>query len=349
MIIQADELLRIVREVLCVERVRPEDADLVAQNLVDANLAGHDTHGVARLPRYVKDLRDGGINVDAKIKVQRDGPGVVVFDGDWCFGQVVAMRAVDAAIEKARTQGVAVAGVFNSNDVGRLGAFTYKVAQRGFFGLMTVNDGGWAPWVAPWGSYKALFSTNPISAAAPGPGGPAFCVDMATGVCAASKVKQALARSEPLEPGMILDAKGKPSINPKDLFGPPQGAILTLGAPAAGHKGLALNLIIDVLSGALTGAGCSANPSRDSQGIFLLVINIEAFGGREAFVTHTEQLLEAIQNAPRQDGADAIRIPGHRAETLRKERLRDGIFIEDPTWSQIRELATERNITAPTQ
>ena len=149
-------------------------------------------HGVARVARYVNDMRRGAINVKANIRVERETAGTLVVHGDWGFGQVVTAFTFDRLMERARTQGIAAAGIHHCNDTARLGAYTHAAAQAGFFALMMVNDGGWEPMIAPWGGRKALFSRNPISAAAPGPDGPAFCVDFSTSVTAVSAVRLAL-------------------------------------------------------------------------------------------------------------------------------------------------------------
>jgi uncharacterized oxidoreductase len=346
-IVQADKLLRIVREILEAHGARSDEADLVARHLVDSNLTGHDSHGVARLPRYVEDMRAGGINVAAQVKVVRDGPGALVLDGDWCFGQVAATQIFDLLIERAGTQGVAAGGVYNTNDTARLGAYTYAVAQRGYFALMAVNDGGWLPLIAPWGGKTPLFSTNPLSAAAPGTDGPAFCVDMSTCVTAGSRIKLAQMRGESLDPGTIIDAEGRPSTDPGDLFGSPAGSILPLGAPVAGHKGFGLNLIIDMLCGAVAGAGCSGSGDRDAQGIFAIVINVDAFTDRSAFLERAQGLLDSIRSWPKLEGVEDIRIPGEAAERLREKRQREGIDVDEPLWRQIRELAVASEVEVP--
>lgn len=342
----AHHLVRLVRDILLALHVRPEEAELVADNLVEANLVGHDSHGVDRVPRYVNDIRSGHINVRANVRIVGDGPGFMRIDGDWTFGQVAATRACGLLVDKARGQGVAAAGLFNTNDVGRLGAYTSRMAEHGFLALMTVNDGGWAPLIAPWGGKTPLFSTNPISVAAPGSNGPAFCVDMATSIAAGSRIDLARKRGESVPPGLIMDAEGEPSIDPSVLFGSPAGSILPLGAPSAGHKGLGLNLIIDVLSGALTGAGCSGTGSRDSQGVFLLLIDVKAFTDMDAFIERTSGLLDAVRSTPRRDGFDRIRIPGEAAEQTRQKRLREGVVIADVTWRKIRQLAHELKVEA---
>jgi len=345
MLIQSETIRRIVRKLLIAEGARTNDATVVADHLVDANLAGHDSHGVARVARYVNDMRRGAINVKANIRVERETAGTLVVHGDWGFGQVVTAFTFDRLMERARTQGIAAAGIHHCNDTARLGAYTHAAAQAGFFALMMVNDGGWEPMIAPWGGRKALFSTNPISAAAPGPDGPAFCVDFSTSVTAVSAVRLAAMRGETLPPATLLDHAGHPTVDPMDLLGEPHGSILPLGAPAAGHKGFGLNLIIDVLCGALAGAGCSGTGTRDAQGIFAMVLNVDAFTDREAFLQHLQGLLDAIRANPTQPGTDRIRVPGESAEQMKVNRQREGIEIDAPIWEEIRTLALAHDVS----
>ncbi len=340
-----EQLVRLVRDILLTLEVRSVDAEIVADNLVEAELLGYGTHGVVRLPRYVREIQQGQINLSAEIRLARDLPASVLIDGDWGFGQVIANMAVDLLVERARQQGVASAGVFHANDVARLGAYTTRIAEHGMLGLMTVNDGGGSPHVAPWGGIAPLFSTNPLSFAAPRDGRPPVCVDMSTSICAASRILLALKEDAPVPPGLILDAAGRPSINPGDLFASPPGSLLPVGAPGAGHKGFALSLIVDILSGALTGAGCSGADARETQGLYFHVIHLDAFVGRDVFTRRLEELLQRVQENPRADGVEEIRIPGERAMLKRSERQQRGVTLMPAVWEEIQMVAKTLGVT----
>lgn len=341
----ADQLVCLVRDILLALEVRSVDAEIVADNLVEAELLGYDTHGVVRLPRYVHEIQQGQINLSAEIRVTHDFPASLLVDGDWGFGQVIANRTVDLLVERAQRQGVASAGVFHSNDVARLGSYTTRIAEHGLLGLMTVNDGGGSPHVAPWGGIAPLFSTNPLSFAAPRDGSPPVCVDMSTSICAASRILLALKEGESVPPGLLLDAAGQPSSNPGDLFSSPPGSLLPVGAPWAGHKGYALSLIVDILSGALTGAGCSGADARETQGLYFHAIHIDAFVGRDVFTKHLEELVERIQSNPRADGVEEIRIPGERAILERGERQQQGVTLVPAVWEEIKRVAKTLGVT----
>ncbi len=337
--IDSRQLFARVAAIFEAEGVDPQQAAAVARNLVDANLTGHDSHGVVRMPRYIDAIRDGQINVHPNMSPVQEGPSYLLLDGDFSFGQVAGHELTGRLIDKAMAHGVAAGGVLKTFDVGRLGDYTQRAAQQQCLGLMAVNDAGWAPHIAPWGGSKPLLSTNPIAFSAPMTNRPPVCVDMATSICAGSQILLAHLRGQTLPPGLILDADGRPSTTPGDFLADPAGSVLPLGAPLAGHKGFALNIIVDILTGALSGAGCSGSGDRDAQGVFMLVIHIPAFIPVEQFDAHLEQLIQAIKTAPRQPGVDEIIIPGERAEREREKRLRDGIYIEDATWNEIDELA----------
>ena len=333
--ITSNQLTRLASDILRAAGARKDEAELVADNLVEANLRGHDTHGIVRLPRYVGEIQRGEINTSAQVRVTQDRPATLLVDADWGFGQVAANTTVDLLVEKARNQGMASAGVFHCNDVARLGSYTTRIAESGMVGLMTVNDGGGSPHVAPWGGIQPLLSTNPLSFAVPLDDAAPICIDMSTSMSAASRISLTMKRGEQVPPGLILNAEGKTSSDPGDLFADPPGSLLPLGAPLAGHKGFALSLIVDILSGALAGAGCSGADSRETQGLFLLVIHIEAFTPRDLFQDRVGQLIERIKANPRAQGVDEIRIPGEQAARERTKRLESGIEVQDSVWGEI--------------
>ena len=344
MIVTANELNELACRILTAAGAAAEDAKLVADGLVGSNLVGHDSHGVIRLPGCIRAIKAGRLNVHAAPSIVRESPDNAVIDADWGFGQVAATMAMDLAIAKAKTQSVACTSVFNCNDVGRLGTYSARAAEQDCIGIMTVNDGGANPNVVPWGGRTPLFSTNPISAAVPMSPEPDVCVDMATSVVAGGKVIVARKRGDKLPPGCIIDADGRASVDPNDFFGPPAGALLPVGAPVAGHKGSALSLIIDILSGALSGAGCSGSSDRDAQGLFMLVINIAAFAPVDEFAARTRQLRDAVKSSPRAEGVAEILLPGEPEWREKEKRQQQGIFVEDATWRELTATANELGV-----
>lgn len=340
----ADKLRELARTILISAGAIALDAEIVSDNLVESNLMGHDSHGVIRIPHYIEAIRRDLLNTRAQPKVVKEKAGSLVLDGEWGFGQVAAHKAVDLAIDKAKTHSVACASIFNCNDVGRLGAYTLKAAEQGFLGIMTVNDGGANPYVVPWGGVFPLFSTNPISAGIPMGERSPICVDMATSVIAGGKIAVAQKRGQQLPPGCIVNAKGNPTTDPNEFYASPPGALLPLGAPTAGHKGFALSLLGDILSGALSGAGCSGSAERDAQGVFILMMNIVAFTPMDEFTRRVTKLVDTIKSAPKAEGVCEIIIPGEPELIEKEKRSREGIFVEEATWNKLVEIAEQLGV-----
>lgn len=324
----------------------PEEAAIVAGALARANLAGHDSHGVIRLEQYCRLIREGAIVPGAPTEVVAETPGTVVIDGHWGFGQVVARRATELAIAKAREGGVGVAGVRCSNHLGRLGDYPEMAAQRGMVALAAVNNHGGGAWVTPWGGREGRLSTNPIAIAAPGPDKP-IVLDITTSVVAEGKIRVKRNKGEPMPPGWALDARGEPTTDPRDLYGPPRGAILPFGGEA-GHKGFGLSMMVEILAGALTGAGCSRpNAPRTGNALFLTVIDVAAMTPLSEFQERVRELVEWVKSAALAPGFHEILIPGEPEARAEVRRRRDGIPVDEETWRQLVEIARGLNVTVP--
>jgi uncharacterized oxidoreductase len=323
-----------------------EEAAIVAGALVRANLAGHDSHGVIRLEQYCRFMRDGLIVPGAPIEIVAETPGTVVVDGHWGFGQVVARRATELAITKARANGVGVAGARHANHMGRLGDYPAMVAAVGMAAIAAVNNHGGGAWVAPWGGREGRLSTNPIAIATPGPEGP-ILLDITTSVVAEGKIRVKRNRGEAMPPGWALNAKGEPTTDPADLYGTPRGAILPFGGEA-GHKGFGLSLMVDILAGALTGADCSqASAPRVGNAFFLIAIDIAAMTPPSAFGAQVQALIDWVRSAALAPGFDAIRIPGEPEARTEARRRAEGIPVDDETWRQMTEFAGSLGVPLP--
>jgi len=318
----------------------PEEAKLVADLMVDANLDGHDSHGVLRYPQYVETVRKGEITPGAEIETVRETPLVAVLNGNWGFGHVTAMRAMERAIEKASACGVGSVSVFNCNHVGRVGSYTRRAAEAGLIGIASVNGHGADQSVAPWAGIDRRMQTNPMSVAIPAGDAP-IVLDMTTSVVALGKIRVKQNRGEPLPEGWIIDREGNPSTDPDAFFGPPPGAILPLGG-VLGYKGFGLGVIVDILSGALSGAGCSsAHASRRGNGVFMLVLDIGCYRPAEAFREEVDRFVEYLKSSRRAEGMEEIMVPGEPERRERARRLREGVFVEDATWERIVECGKE--------
>jgi uncharacterized oxidoreductase len=323
-----------------------EEAAIVAGALVRANLAGHDSHGVIRLEQYCRLMREGLIVPGAPTEVVSETAGSAVIDGHWGFGQVVAERATEIAIAKAKVCGVGVVGVRHSNHLGRLGDYPAMAAERGMIGIATVNNHGGGAWVAPWGGREGRLSTNPIAIATLGPERP-IVLDITTSVVAEGKIRVKRNRGEPMPPGWAINAEGEPTTDPMDLYTQPRGAILPFGGES-GHKGFGLSLMVDILAGALSGAGCSRpNAPRMGNALFLLVIDVAQMTPLSAFHEEVRGLIEYVKSSALAPGFTEILMPGEPEARMEAQRRRDGILVDDETWRQIADIARALNLELP--
>ena len=318
-----------------------DDARWIATLLVRANLRGHDSHGVIRIPQYVISVRRGHTNPRPAITVALDTPTTAVVDGDLGFGQVVARRATEVALEKAAGHGLAGVGVQRSNHVGRLADYTELAAERGFVAMMWVNATT-AVSVVPSGGIGRRLSTNPLAVAVPGPdGGVAVSVDMATSIVAEGKVRVKRNRKEPLPEDWAIDAQGRPVTDSAAFYGPSRAGLL----PMAGHKGTALALAVEVMAGILSGAGAiGPTPGPVLNGAFLLLVEVARFLPLADFTKQVTDLVAWVKSSQPAPGVGDVMVPGEPEARMARERGTHGIPVEDETWRQIEEIAAELEV-----
>lgn len=325
-------------------QVPHDEAGWVAELLVRANLAGHDSHGVIRIPQYAQAIRTGHVQPGVRFEIVKESPATALVNGHWGLGQVVARRAMELAIQKAKAAKISSLGVYNLYHVGRLADYTRMAAEQDLVGIMMVNGGGAAGIVAPFGGTAGRMGTNPISIAFPAGGAGPFLFDMATSVVAEGKVRVKRNRGEQVPEGWLLDNQGQPTTDPNAFYQEPRGAILPLGG-SVGHKGFGLAMVVEILSGILARAGYAREgANRFSNGTFIIVIDISAFVDPEAFRTEIDDLLRYIKSAPKALGVEAILYPGEPELAEQQKREREGITLEDETWNQILALAQELGI-----
>ena len=349
-----DDLRRYVALAFEAVGAPPDDAAEVAAHLVDANFKGHDSHGVIRAAGYVQSVQEGRIRPAAPVEVERETETTAVVNGNWNFGQIVARDAMAIAVARARQHGLAAVGGYQSAHIGRAGAYGEQAAAQGMVALGWVNGHGASALVAPFGGTERRLATNPLFVAAPtgDPDAP-FVLDMATPVIAEGKVRVAHNRGAELPPGRIVAGDGRPSTDPDDLYGGdppgsrPGGALLPLGvAPdygtggdgGVGHKGYALALAVDLLGGALTGAGASSRPGSSGNGFLFIAVDPERFAGLGPFEGELAGLLDYVKQPPYAEGFDEILTPGE-PERRRMAERRDGIPLDAATWRQIADAA----------
>ena len=332
----AEELTEICLSVFQKLNISAAEAEVVTRSMVDANRVGHDSHGVIHLAKYVRELEDGLIQPGAPTETLHESASISVLDGNWGFGPVIATRAVEMAIQKAKQTDISSVAVSRCNETGRLGGYACLAADAEMIGLLMANDHGGGACVAPHGGVEGRLSTNPMACAVPIERQDPIVLDMSTSVVASGKIRVKQHRNEPVPHGWLIDAEGKSTTNPDDFYDVPPAALLPFGGSVSEHKGFGLSVIVDILSGALTGAGCSqGEDARVGNGLFVLVMNVASFRGFPGFSAEIQRFVDYLKSAKRDAGVDAIRVPGERGWEEQRKRERDGIPIDTETWAQI--------------
>jgi uncharacterized oxidoreductase len=339
--IAPDRLEALAARIFTALGVSQDDARWVAQLLVRANLRGHDSHGVIRVPQYVGSIRKGETNPRPAMRLLAETPTTAILDGDLGLGQVVARRAAEVALDKAARLGLAAVGIRRSNHIGRLADYVEMAAARGFVGLIWANAPT-AHSVVPHGGLDRRLSTNPLAIAVPGPGGTvAISVDMATSIVAEGKVRVKRNRKEPLPAGWAIDPKGRPVTDPEVFYGPPRAGLLPTGA----HKGTALGLVVEVLGGILSGEGAIGDRSGPvHNGTFLLLIEVARFLPLVDFTGQVTDLVQWVKSAAAAPGVSEVMVPGEPEARSEAHRRAHGIPVEAETWRQIEEIAAELGV-----
>lgn len=314
------------------------EAREVSDHLVEANLKGHDSHGVGMLPAYVKNFKDGQLHPNRRPKLLREDGSIAVFSGENGYGQKIAREVTDWAIERARKSGVAIVALNNVQHIARVGAYGEHVAEANLIGIFFVNSFSGPPFVAPYGGSDGRYSTNPICIAIPGrdPATP-FVLDFATSMVAMGKVRVAYNQGKPMAPGLLIDAQGKPTTDPSVLWPDRSlGAILPFGL----HKGYGLAVVAELLGGALSGNETYA-PGNDwnvgiRNGMLAIVFDPARFGDLETFRKEADSFLKFAKESPPADPSAPVMLAGEPERKMRARRVADGIPIDAKTWSDIR-------------
>jgi uncharacterized oxidoreductase len=337
--VQANRLTHIGKSLLQAAGASADEADAVARGCVNANLAGHDSHGIIMVPNYIERIKVGHITPGAKWTIVQESSTTTVIDGHWGFGYVVTREAMKMTIEKAKKTNVAAATVFRQSHIGRLAAYPLMALEAGMIGLITADSGRSPKAVAPFGGREARLGTNPISIAVPSDLGAPLYLDMATSAVAVGKVSLAAARGEKIPLGWILDKDGKQSTDPNSFR--PDGALLPLGG-TEGYKGSGLAVMVEILCGLLTGLGYGVEPTgRHNDGCFLAVFNVEAFRPLATFKKDVADFAHYLKDTPLSEGSSGVFYPGEMEFRREQERGKNGIAVEDATWNKLRSLATE--------
>jgi hydroxycarboxylate dehydrogenase B len=331
--LQHDRLRELSAAIFRAAGCQAAEARRIATHLVEANLVGHDSHGVLRIPSYVQWLRAGRVLAGRTIEIVFENEALAVVDGGFGFGQTIGEQAVQLGIDKCARHGVAVIALRNSGHLGRIGDWPLLAAQAGKLSLHFVNTTGAGILVAPFGGINRRLSANPIAAGIPVASGPPLLLDISACTLAEGKIRVALNKGVPVPENCIIDAQGRPTTDPKVFYADPPGAIL----PIAGHKGYGLSVLCEILAGALTGGGCSNphNAARVLNGMLSIYLDPVLFQAEPTFAAEIQRFIQWVKSSAPATGAGEILMPGEIEDRTKAQRLQDGIDIDDTTWAQI--------------
>jgi hydroxycarboxylate dehydrogenase B len=354
-LIAVDVLTTVVTGIFRASGCDEAEAALIATDLVEANLTGHDSHGVVRVPRYVDWLRSGFVYAGRTATVETDGGGFAVLDGHRGFGQTVAAQAVQLGIERAGEHGVGVIALRNAGHVGRVGRYAETAIAAGMISIHFVNVAG-SPLVAPFGAVERRFSTAPVAIGVPLPDRPVV-LDFATSLVAEGKVQVASYGGSPLPPYALIEPDGRRSGDPRVLFGDYGPTDLRSASGGSGalrafgeHKGSGLALVCELLAGAFTGGDCAGPSPEDTgvaNGMLSIYLSPERFGTAEAFARTGRDYLDWVLSARPVDPDRPVLAPGDPEARTRAARARAGVPLASDTWAAIRRTAAELGVPVP--
>ena len=318
------------------------DARLLADTLVQSDLWGHQSHGVLRLGWYLERLRNKVMNPVTQPEFVVDAGAMAVIDGHDGVGHVLTMLATREAVKRAKQHGIAAVGVRMSNHFGTCMYYTRIGALEGCVMLLTTNGG---PAMAPWGGRKKIIGTNPWSVATPAGKHPPFLMDMANTGVARGKIYLAHNKRQPIPEGWAIDKDGAPTTDP-------QAAIEGIVLPMAGHKGYAIAMMVDVLSGVLTGSGFLSDvhspyktAEKSNCGHFMIAVNIEALQPLAQFNARMEQYIAELKSVPLAKGHDEVFYPGEIEANNDIANRRDGLLLPADTLENLASIARDSGLT----
>ncbi len=338
--------MAIARAILAAEGCPPAEAETVARHLVDANLKGHDSHGVGMLETYVTHAKAGTLMPRAHGRVVADAAPFLQVDGERGHGQVVAGDACRRAIAIAKRDGACILAIRNAHHMGRIGTYGEMVVAEGLLGIFAVNVAGHRGLVAPHGGGDGRLGTNPVCIAVPGPTAETpFVLDMATSKVAVGKVRVSMAKGELVPENFLLDGHGKPTRDPGVMWAEPGGAVLPIGE----HKGFGLGLAVDILAGALTGGGTmqpgNPRPGTITNNLFAIIIDPARLTDLACFRTEIEAVLAYVKQSPAREANAPVLTAGEPERIARADRLANGVPLDDGTWASLMAAAAAVGIT----
>lgn len=322
-LMQKEELEALCMKKLLEAGVPREDAGILTDSLIHANLRGVDSHGVMRLEHYLKRMRLGSINIHPSFSVKETGPVTAVFDGDDGLGHVVATRAMEKAVEMAQSKGVGMVAVKNSSHCGALSYIVLQAVQKGLIGIAMANTD---KAVVPYGGSRPFFGTNPLAFGFPAGKSNPVILDMATSAVAFGKILSAREKEEPLPADCAVDSSGQ-FVRDPSLY----AALVHFGGP----KGVGLAMVVDIFAGILTGSAFGPHVSlmygdyekKRKLGHFLCAVNISAFSDKEEFLSQMDRMISELHEVAPAKGHEGVMVPGEPESKTEEERRKYGIPV----------------------
>ncbi len=349
-VVQADELASFIAATFAAAGAAEPEARAIGENLVEANLSGHDSHGVVRVPRYLRDMRRGHMKFGQSVETVIDGGAFVLLDGQYGFGQVLGKQALDIGIDKAREHGVGLVALRRAGHLGRIGAWAERACDAGFVSVHFVNVAR-SMLVAPFGGAERRMSTAPVTIGVPNPDGDDFVLDFATSRIAEGKALIALKGGPRPPQGGLIDETGQLTDNPHALYGEvgpgevpnPRagaGALTAMGD----HKGSGLAIACELLAGALTGSGPSGPGEGPYNGMLSFYLNPEAIDDGHEFAASVAQYIDFVRAAKPADADHPVMIPGDPERRARAERRANGVSLPLETWQSLVDAACDSGV-----
>jgi LDH2 family malate/lactate/ureidoglycolate dehydrogenase len=340
----AHDLRRFAAQVAVAHGVPDDEAELLADTLVVAELWGHASHGMLRLPWYIDRIASGATTARCAPSVVSDAGATLVVDGNNGLGQVLAQQAMQLGVARAKMHGISAVGVRNSGHFGTAAYFTRQAAEQGCVSILATNA---SPAMAPWGGREKRVGTNPWSIAAPAGTNGVAVLDIANTAVARGKIYLADENKQPIPDGWAADALGVPTTDARDAI---DGLIL----PMAGHKGYIISFMMDVLAGVLTGSSFGSSvvgpyvpDGHSGVGHLFVTIDIASMTGPQDFASRMETLVAEMKETPTAMGVPEIFYPGEIEDRNAARLEREGIVLAEETWKSISQLASRTRVHLP--
>ena len=304
------------------------EIELVTENLIQANLTGHDSHGVGILPRYAEAYLEGSLKPNARIQTRMDNGAMIGLDGECGFGQAIGHQAMELGIARAKEHGSCILALGNSHHLCRIGAWAEMTVEQGLISIHFVNVISRAI-VAPFGGGDARFGTNPFTVGIPVPGQAPILLDFATSVIAQGKARVALNKGEQLPEGYLIDDQGRSTTDPIYAVKAPLGALCTFGE----HKGMTTQFPPD-------------GKRRIINGMLSIIFDPAKLADGSIFEHEMKAFIEWVKASPPQPGYDHVRIAGEPERETRAQRLAQGVPVDETTWNEMLETAKKLGLDA---